>query len=394
MTQTTAQKTSAPPRSYYDPAKTKAKILWISWKDRWHPQAGGAEVLTHELRQRLVADGHSVALLTSGYRDAPERETKLGVEIIRRGANRYTHPFKAAAHFLARLRGGFDIVVEEVNATPYFSVLAERSAKRFLFYHHLEREVWLHEAPPPLNILGYHVFEPLATRLLARSGTPLITVSESTKQDLASYGFDAERTHIISEGIELKPMGKLNDAQKFSRPTMLSLGGIRPMKRTLDQVKAFELAKSLVPDLQFKIAGNASGSYGQKVLRYIANSRYAADIDYLGRIAQRDKPRLMRSCHFISVTSVKEGWGLIVTEAASQGTPAVVYDVPGLRDSVRHEQTGLITRTEPMAMAKAIAELLKNKTAYNRLRRKAWEWSKRITFDQSYQDLKRVLEIA
>jgi glycosyltransferase involved in cell wall biosynthesis len=367
------------------------KILWLSWKDRGHPQWGGAEVLTHELRKRFTAEGHDVTLLTSGYAGAPKHENLDGITIMRVGKNRYTHPFKVIAHYNLRLRNKFDAVIEEVNAAPYFSVMTERAAKRFLFYHHLEREVWLHEMPPPFNLLAYHVAEPLATRLLARSGAELITVSESTRQEMTGYGFRPERTHVISEGIELRPIDNLEEAHKFSRPTVLSLGGIRAMKRTLDQVKAFELAKSFVPDLQLKIAGDAGGSYGQKVLEYIARSRYADDIDYLGKIDAKDKPRLMRSCHLITVTSIKEGWGLIVTEAASQGTPAVVYDVPGLRDSVRHNQTGLVTKSEPLFLARAIAELLRSPEEYQRLRRAAWEWSKTITFDQSYKDLKTAL---
>ncbi len=370
------------------------KILWISWKDRGHPQWGGAEVLTHELRKRLSGEGHAVTLLTSGYRGASRRETAGGIEIIRVGNNRYSHPIRAIAHYNLRLRNKFDCVIEEVNATPYFSALTGRQARHYVFYHHLEREVWLHEAPPPLNLFGYYVFEPLATRLTAKSGAPLITVSDSSRRELSAYGFHPERSHVISEGIELKPLADLDGQHKFARPTMLSLGGVRPMKRTLDQIKAFELAKHFVPDLQLKIAGDASSPYGRKVLAYIAGSEYAADIDYLGKIDHRDKPRLMRSCHLITVTSVKEGWGLIVTEAASQGTPAVVYDVPGLRDSVRHNQTGLVTEPNPNAMAKAIADLLRVPEYYQDLRREAWEWSKLITFDQSYKDLKTALGIA
>ncbi len=370
------------------------KILWLSWKDRGHPEWGGAEVLTHELRKRFSADGHSVTHLTSGYAGAADREVSDGTEVIRKGKNRYTHPVKAIAHYYLRLRNKFDVVIEEVNATPYFSVLAGRQAKRFLFYHHLEREVWLHEAPPLLNLIGFHFFEPLATRVLGRSRVPLITVSESTKQEMAHYGFLPERSHVISEGIELKPLRDLRTTRKFDKPTMLSLGGIRAMKRTLDQVKAFEIAKRDIPDLQLKIAGSANGSYGKKFLDYISHSKYAADIDYLGHVKQRDKPKLMRSCHFIAVTSIKEGWGLIVTEAASQGTPAIVYDVPGLRDSVRHEETGLITIESPAAMAAAISSLMNDQPKYQSLRQSAWEWSKQITFDQSYKDFKQALELA
>lgn len=372
-------------------SRTGKKILWISWKDRWHPQWGGAEVLTHELRKRLHADGHDVTLLTSGYPGGAKRETKDGMHIIRVGKNRYTHPFRAIAYFNLHLRGKFDLVIEEINATPYFSVLTERKAKRFLFYHHLEREVWLHEAPPPINLLGYYVFEPLATRLLGRSGTPLITVSESTRQDLQTYGFQPDKIHIISEGIELKPIDSLKPMRKFDRPTVLSLGGIRAMKRTLHQIQAFEIAKQRLPDLQLKVAGDASGPYGQQVLKYIADSPYAADIDYLGRVSLDEKVQLMQSCHVITVSSVKEGWGLIVTEAASQGTPAVVYDVPGLRDSVRHNQTGFVAAENPAAMADGIVALLTDQKTYQTLRQGAWELSKHVTFDQSYIDLKNAI---
>ncbi len=369
-------------------------VLWLSWKDRTHPAAGGAEVISHELRMRLQAEGHTVTLLTCGYPGAAKTEQCDGVNIIRVGSNRYTHPMQAALYYILRMRNKFDLVVEEVNAAPYFSVLFGKKAKRFLFYHHLEREVWLYEAKRPLNYLGYYVLEPLATRILGRARVPLITVSESTRREMAAYGFTPKDTAVISEGIELQPIEQLDAVTKYRRPTLLSLGGIRAMKRTLDQVKAFELAKAKLPALQMKIAGDASGAYGQMVLQYIASSPYARDVAYLGRISHDEKSALLRQCHVITVTSIKEGWGLIVTEAASQGTPAVVYDVPGLRDSVRHKQTGLITEADPTAMASSIIDLLQDPHTYSSLRRSAWEWSKHITFAQSYQDFKGAVGIA
>jgi glycosyltransferase involved in cell wall biosynthesis len=102
----------------------------------------------------------------------------------------------------------------------------------------------------------------------------------------------------------------------------------------------------------------------------------------------------MRRSHLIVVTSVKEGWGLIVSEAASQGTPAVVYDVDGLRDSVRHQETGLVVAAQPTALAAAAAELLTDDPTYSRLQTAGWEWSKSLTFDQSYRDFKHILELA
>jgi len=89
----------------------------------------------------------------------------------------------------------------------------------------------------------------------------------------------------------------------------------------------------------------------------------------------------------LAVTSVKEGWGLVVTEANSQGTPAVVYNVDGLRDSVRHNHTGIICRkNNPDELARQINRLLTNTSKYQQIRRRAWQWSRLINFRQSYQD--------
>jgi glycosyltransferase involved in cell wall biosynthesis len=41
-----------------------------------------------------------------------------------------------------------------------------------------------------------------------------------------------------------------------------------------------------------------------------------------------------------------EGWGIVIAEAAIRGTPAIGFDVPGLRDSVVDGQTGLLVRSE------------------------------------------------
>ena len=369
-------------------------ILWLAWKDYTHPQAGGAEVVLREFMQRQVADGHRVSLLTVRHKGAKAREMLDGIDIIRIGTNRYTHSFQALWHYVRHLRGRYDVVIETVNTAPYLSILFKTRAKRFALAHQLAREVWFHELKSPLSHIGYYILEPTALRLMSRAKVPLITISESTKQDIAKFGWNPERTHIVSEGIEMTPVDDLRATTKYSRPTILSLGAMRGMKRTLHQIEAFEQAKKHIPDLRFKLAGDSKSPYGQQVLERIAASPYKDDIEYLGRVSPTDKITLMRRCHLIVVTSVKEGWGLIVTEAASQGTPAVVYDVDGLRDSVRNGETGIVSQPTPASMADGIVELLTDPQRYQAVRHNAWEWSQDITFDKGYQQFNTVLETA
>lgn len=369
------------------------KILWITWKDKWHPLAGGAELVCYEVAKRLMRDGHDITLLTCGYPGAKHTETIDGIHLIRVGSNRYCHGFQALAYYVRHLRNKYDVVVEEVNGgAPYFTVFFGRRSKRYLMYHQLARTNWLYEIPRPFSYVGYYMLVPLATRLVSMAGVPVITVSESTRQSLASHGIPKDKTHIISEGLEIEPLPQLETVEKYERPTMLILGGMRSMKRTIEQVRAFEHAKTMLPSLRLKIAGSNGGKYGNKVMAYIRQSFHARDIHYVGKVSQEEKIELMRKSHVITVASVEEGWGLVVTEANSQGTPAVVYDVAGLRDSVQHEKTGIVTEEHPHALAKGVVGLLQDKLKYDTLRRNAWQWSKSITFEKCYQDMRGILE--
>jgi glycosyltransferase involved in cell wall biosynthesis len=367
-------------------------ILWITWKDTGHPEAGGAEVVCSQLCKRMIADGHSVTLLTADYPGSGSTDPVSGATCIRAGSNRYIQQLQAGLYYVRHLRNKYDVVIEEVNGgAPYFTMFFGRKSKRFMLYHQLGRVNWLYELPKPFSYLGYYVLVPVATWFASMARVPLITVSESTKAELAKFGFAPSRTHIISEGLVDAPLASLNGVQKYSKPTVLSHGGMRAMKRTIDQIKAFELAKQKLPSLQLKISGSSSGAYGQKVLAYIDESPFKKDIEYLGRTTDAQKTELMQRSHAILVTSVEEGWGLIVTEANSQGTPAVAYDVAGLRDSVQNGKTGVTTAETPQALADGICQLLDTQKYYEKLRENAWQWSKQITFDQSYVDFKKII---
>jgi len=345
-------------------------------------------VVSSELGKRLAADGHELVFITSAVAGRPAREEADGYRIIRMGG-RYSVYWKAFRYIRAHLSDWPDVVIEEVNTIPFFSRFYLKKP-RYLFFHMLCRKIWFYQMVFPLSWLGY-VLEPVYLRILGND--PVITVSDSTKQDLMRHGFDNVHVAVISEGIQLDPVVDIGALQKFDAPTVVSLGSLRSMKRTMHQIEAFEIAKKSIPNLQLKIAGSSDDAYGQKILKRITFSPYAQDIRYLGRINDQQKRELMQKSHVITVTSVKEGWGLIVTEAASQGTPAVVYDVDGLRDSVQHGRTGLVTPEAPEYLAEGLVSLLRDATAYTSFQKQAHDWSRQITFEHSYRDFKEAVSL-
>lgn len=365
------------------------RIVWLTWKDTDNPLTGGAEVVNEELAARLAAAGHDVTFLTGGFKGAAATAERRGFKIIRTGG-RFTTYLTTARYFLSR-RAQLkpDLVIDECNTMPYFAGWYSR-VPTVMFFHMLCRQIWFYQFPLPFSLVGY-LIEPLYLRLLKRG--PVVTISDSTRRDLVRHGFSNHDIAVISQGIELKPITHLDGAEKFPEPTLLSLGSVRPMKRTLHILEAFRLAKRSVPGLKLKVAGDLSGPYGAKFQAAVLHHPHAADIEVLGRVTPAARLDLMRRSHLIAVTSVKEGWGLIVTEAASQGTPAVVYDVDGLRDSVKSGQTGIVTAPNPGALAEGVTELVTDPDRYQTVRTAAWEWAKTITFDRSYRDFARALKL-
>ena len=367
------------------------KVLWISWKDWNHPDAGGAEIVLKELVKRQITDGYKVDILTALYPNSKETEILDGANVKRLKGNRYLQPFVALPYFIKNMRNKHDVVIEVVNTAPYFSPFFRGKSKSILLYHQLARQVWFHEAPFPISWIGYYILEPVATFILGKAKVTTIAMSPSTKEDLVGFGFKETRVKVISEGIEIQPVKSLDVIKKYKEPTILNLGAMRTMKNTLDQVKAFEIAKDKMPSLKLIIAGSTNGKYAEGVLDYIDKSIYKKDIKVLGKVSSKKKIELMQKSHIVLQTSIKEGWGLTITEANSQGTPAIVYDSDGLRDSVKHDETGMVTKRGPSQLASAIVSLMSKKKKYNQLQKNAWQWSKEITFDQSYKDLKKVI---
>lgn len=366
--------------------KNSKKILWFTWKDRKNPLAGGAELVNEELAKRLVKDGKEVIFLVAGFKGGKKEEKIDGYTIIRVG-NRWTVYWEAFLYYKKYLQYWPDMVIEEMNTIPFFVKFYVKQ-KNIMFVHQLCREIWFYQMSFPVSLLGY-LLETIYLRML--NDRKVITVSKSTKNDLISFGFKRKNIHIISEGIELTQINNLKTIKKFDAPTILSLGAIRPMKRTDHIIKAFEMVKKSIPNAHLIIAGVTEGKYGKRVLSLAKNSPYAKDITYLGKVDKKKKIELLQKSHLLCSTSVKEGWGLVITEANSQGTPAIVYNSDGLRDSVNHEQTGLICiKNKPEELSKNIVVLFKDKKEYKKISSNAWHWSEEMNFDYSINLLMKI----
>lgn len=328
------------------------RVLVLNWLDRENPRAGGAETHLHEVFGRLASRGHEVTALVSGWPGCTRRTRLDGIDVHRSGG-RHTFSLTAPVHFRRHLAGGrFDVVVEDLNKVPLFSPLWA-DAPVVLLTHHLFGSTAFQAGPLPVAVGTVLLERPIP---LVYRRTPTVAVSESTKADLVRRGLRAERISVIPNGIDVDFFTPRPEA-KAARPTLVFLGRLKRYKRVDLLVDAVhELGRRGV-DVELLVAGE--GDQLRAIRAQVERLGLGERVRMLGFLDEEEKRDLLRSAWLHVLTSPKEGWGISNLEAAACGTPSVVSDSPGLRESVVDGSTGLLVpHGDTGALADAIERLV------------------------------------
>lgn len=369
------------------PAETRPRpdlrILILNWRCPTNPRAGGAEAFTFEVARRLVEKGDTVEWFSAKYPGAPDEEVLHGVRLIRAG-RQWTVHWAAFRRYRRRLRETFDVVVDEVNTIPFFTPLWS-DVPTVMLIHQLAREVWWYESPFPVNALGF-MAEPFYLACYRR--VPVLTVSPSTKRDLERLGFTGAIT-LVPEGIE--PTAKMPEV-KPAEPTFLYVGRLAPSKRIDHILRAFGRFRTMTGTGTLRLVGAGPDRHVESLKRLAERLGISSHVMFTGRVTMSDKQAMMGQAHALLMTSVREGWGLVVTEAGAHGTPAIVYDVPGLRDSVRDESTGLVVQPFPKNLSDAMLRITRDTALHSRLSAESRRWSETFTFAKTTEVVHETLK--
>lgn len=354
------------------------KILVLSWRYVDHPRAGGADVLTHEVLKRLVARGHVVCCFTAAHPGASREGMIDGVRIIRQG-----RPWTVHFHAWRWLRKNineWDRVVDQVNTIPFFTPWYVPSGKRRFHINQLARGYWWRQTSGVWRVLaplGYGL-EPWTIRRYRN--TRGFAISSSTKGDLVQLGIPRANIGLIPMAITTPALPRL--ARKPGPPwTLITVGRLTPAKYVEETVRAFERVRRRLPQARLWIVGTGDRRYRAKLDRLIAK-RGIGGVTFHDRVSDARRQHLLRQSHLLVFTSHREGWGLVVSEAGAAGTPAVGYDVPGVRDSIGDPHL-LSPAGDHRDLADRAVVLLRDRRAYGRARQKAWQRARSLSYDRT-----------
>lgn len=315
-------------------------ILICNWKDLAHPRAGGAEVYTQELARRWVAMGHRVTLFAASVQGAPGEELVDGVRVIRRGG--WSTVYRAAERWFASCGEHFDLIIDEVNTRPFGCAQWPGAGRVVALVHQVAREIWRHEVPLPAALVGRYVLEPRWLQSL--QDVPVVTVSESSADSLRHYGI--RDVTVLPQGCTLP--AHRPQVRKETDPTFVFVGRLAPVKQPFHVLEAMTEVRRYLPRARLWMIG--TGPLEAR-LRAVAGP----GVHFFGRLGEDEKFNRMAAAHALLVTSIREGWGMVVSEAAAVGTRSIGYSSPGLVDSIRAAE-GILVPPSPAALAALVVK--------------------------------------
>jgi glycosyltransferase involved in cell wall biosynthesis len=329
----------------------------------------------HEILNRWRARGHSITWLASAWPGGAREDERDGIRILRRGAWwNANHALPAAAR---RELGGerFDAVIEDINKLPFFAPRWAHAPVLAVVPHLFGTTVFAETDPlQALYVLAHEARIPSVYR-----ATPFLAISGSTRDDLVRRGVAADHVTVVHCGLDharYRP-----SAPKAATPTVVFLGRLRRYKGVGVLLDAFARVRRTVAGARLEIVGD--GPYRPQLERRAQGLGLSDHVRFLGFVPAVEKTAHLSAAHVSVCPSPKEGWGLTVIESNACGTAVVASRSPGLVDSVKDGETGLLVpHGDVDALAAAVVRVLTEDPLRTRLEQGGRAWADTFTWER------------
>lgn len=367
-------------------------ILILNWRDIKNPKSGGAEILTHEVAKYWVKLGHKVTQFSSAFTEGLSEEKIDGVRIIRRGYPDARYLI-FSVHFLAfwyyrkMFKGKIDVVIDEIHGLPFFTPWYIKE-KKIVLICEVANELWIKMFGKLFGTIGRFA-EQFYLRTIYKN-VSFMAISNSTRDELVCEG-------IAKKNITVLPMGLTTPSntryyRRERTPTLIFVGRLSPTKGIEDAILAVNKLKNKLDTIQLWIVGEGQEQYEDFLSKIVKNLGMEDKVIFFGFVSNEKKFELLSRAHILLAPSMKEGWGLTVPEAGLVGTPAIGYDVEGLREVIKDNKTGYLTQKNNYKnLAFYIYKALNNKEVYKKMSEEAKKLSKSYSWENTAKEALKIV---
>ncbi len=337
---------------------------------------GGAERWYRNLAERLAADGHEVTYLTLRQWDRGEAlDLDARVRVVTAGPRMALYTAGGRRRILPPLVFGLGVLwhllrdgrrydVVHTCAFPYFSLLAAALVRRLGAYR-LEvdwfevwsRHYWLDYLGGPGGRVGA-----LVQRLCARVSQRAFCFSELHAARLRAEGLRGPVTVLRGLFAPSDARAALESSgttrERPEDPLVLFAGRLIAEKQAPLGVAAIALALERIPRLRGEFLGDGP----ERAALQLAISEHGLDqrVSSPGFADAETVDREMREAICMLLPSRREGYGMVVVEAAARGTPSIVVADPdnAATELIEEGVNGTVAeRSDPGSLAEAIVRV-------------------------------------
>ncbi len=212
----------------------------------------------------------------------------------------------------------------------------------------------------------------------------ILTISASCAGTLGSWGYKNCTTIVPGVSQKFVQTALCHSPNR----TILVLGRIRSYKRIHLVISLLPRILLSLPDVRLIIAGD--GPARRSLTELVHSLRLEECVRFEGLVSEQRKLELYRTSRVLAFPSEWEGWGLVSTEAAASGLPTVAFRVPGLSESVKEGQSGLLANSLT-EFQNALVNILRNDALHGHLSSGARAWAKEHSWERAGDQLETLL---
>ena len=325
----------------------------------YHPRIGGVETTVKELCEEFVRRGHRCTVVTMD-RELRGREMINGVEVIRYpvdtkllgGLNR-----QVWRHLSQELRPGmFDVVhlhSYHILLSAQSAYLCHRRKVPYIFSAHYHGKG--HTTLRNLLFRSYH----LAGKNVLRWSEKITCVSEYERGLLLRDFPGLEgKVGVIPSGIKEFP----SLAVERRKDTLLYVGRVTNYKGIDHVLQAIKVLKDRQKEVRLRVVG--SGPEERALHELAQQLGVDGAVTWLGDVGDDELNREYRSSAALVLLSAAEAYGLVVAEALSCGTPAIVAKKEALVEFLNEPGcVGVDWPPDPEKVADTVQRVLEGREA-------------------------------
>lgn len=327
-----------------------------------------------------------MTVLAHRFEGSAREERADGVRLLRIGG-KFDFNLRVVPFYRGRLRREkFDVVVEDLNKLPFLLPLFARAPCCAILHHFFGGSIWKETNP---LFASYVLFGEWLVKRTYRH-VPFCAVSESSARELEEAGVPRGRIRVIHNAVDHEAC-RVDPAVRRIPGRVVYLGRVKRYKGVDHLLHALPNVRRTVPGAHLVVVG--TGDDLPRLRREARALGIEEAVQFAGFVDTETKVRHLREAEIVVTPSPKEGWGVTTIEANACGTPVVASDVPGLRDAVRHERTGILFPYGDVgALAGAMTRLLTDHAFRGRLSAAAVEWAARFRWEDAARETSEWLE--